>query len=398
MRRSMDRILVSHAGNLPRPDDLNQLLAAGESARSALNQRLPSAVAEVVERQIACGVDTVNDGEYVKAGSYTGYIHQRLTGIEVQPVDLSRPPKHAGTGGRDRRNFPGFYASGLWYSGSGGPVRPGFATPGPPLRDSPQEVRVCTGPVQYVGHDAIQSDIATLKAAIQGKEVEGFVAAIGPCSVSTGPYNDYYPSQEAFLFGTAEALREEYRAITDAGLILQIDEPELATSWQFFPEMTVPEYRKYVEMLVEAINHAIAGLPEEQVRLHFCWGSGHRPHVHDIPLRDIADIVLRVKAQAYSFEASNVRHEHEWRVWEEVRLPEGKILMPGVIGHATDLVEAPALVAQRLVRYARLVGRENVQAGTDCGIGSRVGHEEIVWAKLKTMAEGARLASQELWG
>jgi 5-methyltetrahydropteroyltriglutamate--homocysteine methyltransferase len=162
--------------------------------------------------------------------------------------------------------------------------------------------------------------------------------------------------------------------------------------------MTVPEYRKYVEMLVEAINHALAGLPEENVRLHFCWGSGHRPHVHDIPLRDIADIVLKVRAQAYSIEASNVRHEHEWRVWEDLKLPEGKILMPGVIGHATDLVEHPELVAQRLVRYARLVGRENVQAGTDCGIGSRVGHEEIVWAKLKALAEGARLASKEIWG
>src|SRR5262245_62055961 len=326
MRHSIDRILVSHAGNLLRQDDLNQLLAAGESEGVALSKRLPRAVAEVVKRQIACGVDVVNDGEYVKAGSYTGYINQRITGIEVQPAAPGRPPKHAGTGGRDRRDFPGFYASGLWYSGSGGPVRPGFATPGAPLRDNPQQVRVCTGPVKYIGQAAIQSDIVTLKAAIQGKDVEGFIAAIGPCSVSTGPYNEYYPSQEAFLFGTAEALREEYKAITDAGLILQIDEPELATSWQFFPEMTVPEYRKYVAMLVEAINHALAALPEEQVRLHFCWGSGHRPHVHDIPLRDIVDIVLKVKAQAYSIEASNVRHEHEWRVWEDVQLPEGKIL------------------------------------------------------------------------
>ena len=397
MRRSIDRILVSHAGNLPRPDDLNRLLIAGESERVALSERLPRAVAEVVERQIACGVDVVNDGEYVKAGSYTGYINQRITGIEVQPVTRNRLPKHAGTGGRDRRDFPGFYASGLWYSGSGGPVRPGFTTPGPPLRDNLQHVRVCTGPVQYVGQAAIHSDIATLKAGIQGKDVEGFIAAIGPCSVSTGPYNEYYPNQEAFLFGTAEALREEYKAITDAGLILQIDEPELATSWQFFPDMTVSEYRKYVEMRVEAINHALTGLPEEHVRLHFCWGSGHRPHIHDIPLRDIADIVLQVRAQAYSIEASNVRHEHEWRVWEDLKLPEGKIFMPGVIGHATDLVEHPELVAQRLVRYARLVGRENVQAGTDCGIGSRVGHEEIVWAKLQALAEGARLASKELW-
>ena len=231
MRRSIDRILVSHAGNLPRPDDLNSLLATGESESVALSKRLPSAVAEVVGRQIACGVDVVNDGEYVKAGSYTGYIHQRITGIEVQPADPNRAPKHAGTGGRDRRDFPGFYASGLWYSGSGGPVRPGFATSGPLLRDTPQQVRVCTSPVQYVGQAAIQSDIATLKAAIQGKDVEGFIAAIGPCSVSTGPYNDYYPSQEAFLFGAAEALREEYKAITDAGPILQVDEPELATSW-----------------------------------------------------------------------------------------------------------------------------------------------------------------------
>jgi 5-methyltetrahydropteroyltriglutamate--homocysteine methyltransferase len=394
MRHSTERILVSHAGNLPRPNDLNTLLA--ERDREGFRKRLPSAVREIVQRQIDLGFDVVNDGEYVKAGSYTGYIQDRLTGFETRPADSNAPPKRAGVGARDQRDFPGFYASGLWLSGSGGPVRPGFATPGRP--SAPAQVRVCTGRVTYVGHAAIQADVANLKAAIAGKNVEGFIAALGPLSVGGGPRNEYYPNEEAYLFAIAEAVHEEYKAITDAGLMVQIDEPEFVTAWQFYPDMTVPEYRQYTARRVEVINHALHGLPEEQVRFHVCWGSGHRPHVHDIELKHIADLLVQIHAQAYSIEAANVRHEHEWRVWEEVKLPAGKILMPGVISHATDLVEHPEVVAQRLVQYARLVGRENVQAGTDCGIGSRVGHEEIVWAKLQAMAAGARLASQALWG
>ena len=396
LRHSTERILVSHAGNLPRPDDVNQMLAEGPDKRQAFKDRLPSAVVEVVDRQIDCGVDIVNDGEYVKAGSYTGYIHERVMGWESLPIDPNKPPKRAGVAERDRREFPGFYESGLWLSGSGGPIRPGFFKPGAPVR--PERERVCTGPVAYTAHDVIKQDVETLKAAIAGKDVDGFAAALGPLSLGAGARNEYYPSEEAYMMAVAEAVHDEYKAITDAGLIVQIDEPEFATSWMFYPDWTVAEYRKYLEFCVEIINHALAGLPEDLIRFHVCWGSGHRPHVNDIELKEIADLLLKVKAQAYSIEAGNVRHAHEWQVWKTVKLPDGKILMPGVISHATDLVEHPDLVKERLVNYASVVGKENVQTGTDCGIGSRVGHEEIVWAKLSAMAEGARRASDELWG
>jgi 5-methyltetrahydropteroyltriglutamate--homocysteine methyltransferase len=372
------------------------MLAAGQGKSEAFTRRLPSAVSEVVTRQIECGVDIVNDGEYVKAGSYTGYIHERVTGWEQLPIDPNRPPKRAGVGERDRREFPGVYESGLWLSGSGGPIRPGFSTPGAPAR--PQTERVCTGPIAYTAQAVIKNDVATLQAALAGKDADGFVAALGPLSLGAGARNAYYPSEEAYMMAVAEAVREEYKAVTDAGLVVQIDEPEFATSWMFYPDWTVAEYRTYLEFCVEVINHALDGLPEDLIRFHVCWGSGHRPHVNDIELKHIADLLLKIKAQAYSVEAGNVRHAHEWQVWKEVKLPDGKILMPGVISHATDLVEHPDLVKERLLNFASVVGKENVQTGTDCGIGSRVGHEEIVWAKLKAMAEGARRASEALWG
>jgi 5-methyltetrahydropteroyltriglutamate--homocysteine methyltransferase len=358
---------------------------------------MPGAVEEVVARQLECGVDIPNDGEYIKAGSYTGYMQERVSGWETLPVDPNKPRKRAGVGERDRREFPGVYASGLWLSGSGGPIRPGFATPGAPAAQ--QTERVCTGPVKYTAHAQIQSDVATLKTAMKSRNVgEAFVAALGPLSLGAGTRNEYYPSEEAYMMAVAEAVRDEYRAITDAGLILQVDEPEFATSWMFYPDWSLEEYRKYLEFCVDVINHALENLPEDQIRFHVCWGSGHRPHVNDIELRHIADLLLKVRAQTYSIEAGNVRHAHEWQVWQDVKLPDGKMLMPGVISHATDLVEHPDLVAERLLKYASVVGKENVQAGTDCGIGSRVGHEEIVWAKLKASAEGARRASIQLWG
>lgn len=402
MRRSTDRILVSHAGNLPRPDALNALIDGGlareRAQRKEYHERLPKAVAWIVDRQIGLGVDIVNDGEYVKAGSYGGYMQERVSGFESKPVDPSTPPKRAGVGERDRRDFPGTYASGLWLSGSGGPVRPGFATPGQVPSLNAGAVRVCTGPVTYIAHDAITEDAANLRAAIAGKDVEGCLTALGPLSLGAGVRNEYYPSEEAYMMAVAEVVREEYKAITAAGLILQVDEPEFCTSWMFYPDWSLEQYRKYLSFCVEVINHALEGLPEEQIRFHTCWGSGHRPHVNDIELRHIADLLVQINARQYSIEAANVRHEHEYRVWEDVKLPDGKMLMPGVIAHATDLVEHPELVAERLMKYAKLVGRENVQTGTDCGIGSRVGHEEIAWAKLATMAEGARLASKRLWG
>lgn len=402
MRRSTDQILTTHGGNLPRPADLDALLVKADSNRDAVEKRLPLAVQEVVDKQIACGVTVINDGEYVKAanmGSYTSYIQSRVTGWETLPRDAAIPSKRSGPGERDRRDFPGFYESGLWFAGAGGPVRPGFMTPGnAPKR--PTTEKVCTSALTYVGGDAIKGDIEALKTALKGKEdqVEGFIAALGPLSAGAGARNAHYADERDYMMAVAAAMRNEYKAITDAGLIVQVDEPEFATSWMFYPDWSVEQYRDYLNFAVEVINHALEGIPEEQVRFHMCWGSGHRPHVHDIEFRHIVDLLLKVKAQAYSFEASNVRHAHEWHIWEDVKLPEGKILVPGVVGHATDLVEHPELVAERLVNFGKLVGMENIQGGTDCGIGSRVGHEEIVWAKLSAMAEGAALATKRLKG
>jgi 5-methyltetrahydropteroyltriglutamate--homocysteine methyltransferase len=402
MRFSTDGIRTTHGGNLPRPADFDALLQAGQVVSAEAAERLPGAVQYVVDRQADAGLSVVNDGEYVKAaggGSYAGYIHQRVAGWEVLPVDPARPRKRAGVGARDRELFPGFYASGLWMQGSGGPVRPGFFTPGV-LPPDPSAERVCTGPVSYTGQAAIKADTEALNKALAGRDdtVEGFVAALGPLSLGASARNEYYSSEEEYMTAVAECVRGEYRAIAAAGLIVQIDEPEFATSWQFYPDWDTARYRKFLGWCAEIINHALAGIPPEQIRFHVCWGSGHRPHVTDIPLADIADLLLTVNAQAYSVEAGNVRHAHEWRVWEDVKLPDGKILVPGVVSHATDLVEHPGLVAERLVNYASVVGRENVQGGTDCGIGSRVGHAEVAWAKLEALAAGAALATTRLWG
>ena len=398
MKRSTDHILTTHGGNLPRPAAFELLLADPVGNAEELERGLPDAVQYVIDKQIACGVDILNDGEYVKAAvAYAGYIRSRVSGWEDLPIDANIPPKRAGVGERDRRDFPGFYESGLWLSGAGGPVRPGFFKPGAPA--VPTRERVCTAPITYIGQRAIAQDIEALQRGIAGKpDVEGFIAALGPLSAGAGARNAHYADERDYMMAVADAMREEYKAITDAGLIVQIDEPEFATSWMFYPDWSVDEYRRWLEFAVEVINHGLRGLPQEQIRFHLCCGRGHRPHVHDIEFRHIADLLLKVNAQAYSFEASNVRHGHEWRVWENLKLPEGKILVPGVVGHATDLVEHPELVAERLLNFASLVGMENVQAGTDCGIGSRVGHEEIVWAKLKAMSDGAALATRRLKG
>jgi 5-methyltetrahydropteroyltriglutamate--homocysteine methyltransferase len=401
MRRSSDRILVSHAGNLPRPPELDQLIDGGKAREGAdrreYHARLPEGVKGIVEKQIALGVDIVNDGEYAKAGSYGGYMQERVSGYSDVPADPSRKPKRAGTAERDRQLFPGFYTSGLWFAGSGGPVRPGFATPGEVRSTTPRETRACTGPVTYVGQDKVAEDIANLKAALEGKNVEGYLAALGPLSLGAGIHNQYYSSEQEYMLAVADACHEEYKAITDAGLIVQVDEPEFLTTWSFYPEWEIEDLRRYLANAVEIINYALRDSPIEQVRFHSCWGSGHRPHVTDIELGQVVDLLLKINATQYSIEAANVRHEHEYHVWEEVKLPEGKMLMPGVISHATDLVEHPQVVAERIINYAQRVGRENVQTGTDCGIGSRVGHEEIVWAKLKAMSEGAAIASKQLW-
>lgn len=257
----------------------------------------------------------------------------------------------------------------------------------------------CVEPLTYVGQDAVRADVDGLRAALADTPAEEpFLTAVAPGTIEHWLLNEHYPSDEVHLYAIAEAMAHEYRAIVDAGFVLQVDDPDLFDAWQIHTAMTVEEYRRYAAVRVDALNHALRGIPPDRVRLHVCWGSYHGPHAQDIPLRDVVDLVLRVHAGAYSIEASNPRHDHEWRVWEEVALPDDRLLVPGVIGHASDFVEHPRLVADRLVRYARLVGRERVVAGTDCGLGGRVGHEEIAWAKLEALVEGARLASEELWG
>jgi 5-methyltetrahydropteroyltriglutamate--homocysteine methyltransferase len=398
MRRNDGHIRTSHGGNLPLPADLDAVLATTDRDQQAVEARLTEAVREVVGTQVDYGIDVVNDGEYVKAGAagaYTGYINARVTGWEVREGDAAPPAKRGGPGERDRALFPGTYESGLWLSGSGGANRPGFATPGRTPRR--RGTRVCVEPVRYTGHDAVAADVRALRAALPGGDTEGFIAALGPLSLGAGAVNEHYATEEEYLFAVAEVMREEYRAITDAGLIVQLDEPEFLTTWTFHPDWDVPRYRKYLEFAVEVINHALDGVPLEQVRFHSCFGSGHRPHVTDIELRHVVDLIPRIDAQTYAIESGNVRHAHEWRVWEGVALPEGRNVMPGVVSHATDLVEHPELVAERLVNFASVLGRDNVQGGTDCGIGSRVGHEEIAWAKLRALGEGAAIASKTLW-
>jgi 5-methyltetrahydropteroyltriglutamate--homocysteine methyltransferase len=395
MRRSTERILVSHAGALPRPEHLQRLFDAWPAEQEAFTAALDGGVTEVVGRQVNAGVDVVNDGEISKRGLFTGYIRDRMTGFEERPLAPGehRPP-NAGVTGRDRRDFPGFYAAGLGGFGS----RPAVLAQHDAAYSPSAVAYFCTGPLRYTGTAAVQADIDRLRAAVSGHDVEAFLPAITPGTVEHWLRNEYYPDDESFLLAVAGVLHEEYQAITDAGLLLQVDDPDLPDGWQMFPDMTVAEYRRYAALRVEALGHALRGIPAEQVRLHICWGSQHGPHRDDIPLRDIIDLVLSVPAGCYSFEAANPRHEHEWTVWGDVKLPDGVSLMPGVVGHATDIIEHPELVAQRLSRFAGLVGRENVIAGTDCGLGGRVGHPEIVWAKLEDLSAGARLASQRLWG
>ncbi|MGA2828059.1 MAG: cobalamin-independent methionine synthase II family protein [Streptosporangiaceae bacterium] len=404
---STGRIRVSHAGALPRPADLQRLFAAGPAGADAFAEALPGAVASVVDQQIAAGVDIVNDGEISKRGLFIGYVRDRMAGFEARsfPAGTYQPP-NAGVTGRDQRDFPGFFAAGLGgfrFGAAAAAAQPGARTAAQAAEPEPVTAYFCTGPLRYTGAPAVRADIERLGVAVREAQARGhdgvqaFLPAITPGTVEHWLRNEFYPDEESFLVAVADVLHEEYRAITDAGLILQVDDPDLPDGWQMFPGMTVPEYRRYAALRIEALNHALRGLPEEQVRLHICWGSHHGPHRDDIPLRDLADLVLSVRAGCYSVEAANPRHEHEWAVWEEVRLPAGKSLMPGVVGHATDIIEHPELVAQRLIRFARLVGRENVVAGTDCGLGGRVGHPEIVWAKLADLAAGARLATAQLW-
>ena len=382
------RLLTTHAGSLPRSESLRDLVFARADRKAYDKQRLATelreGVRDVVHRQVACGLDSVNDGELGKT-NFTNYVRERLAGFESRPAGAGAKP--LSIAGRDLEKFPEYFAA-------GGRGFGGFAGAGP----SRAQV-YCVAPLRYVGHEALREELASFKAALAGVSVaEAFLPANTPGTIEHWMRNEHYPSDETFLCAIAEAMREEYRAIVDAGFLLQIDDPDLPDGWQMYPEMSVPEYRRYAELRVEALNHGLRGIPREKIRLHVCWGSFHGPHQSDIPLRDIIDIIFKVNAGGYSIEASNPRHEHEWRVFEEVKLPEGAVLIPGVVGHCTDFIEHPELVAERLVRYANLVGRENVMAGTDCGLGPRVGHAKIAWAKLESLVEGARLASNALWG
>jgi 5-methyltetrahydropteroyltriglutamate--homocysteine methyltransferase len=405
MKDHRGHMLTTHAGSLPRPDDLielNRARQAGESSdEDAYQARLAAAVTEVVRRQRAAGIEIPGDGEFGKAmgqrvnyGAWWSYSFQRLGGLELG-MELYRIPAQRSTHGRvrltsfsDRRDRALFAAA---YADPDSGVSTNRGGPG-------MRLPVCRGPITYTGGEAIRADIAHMKAALDAAGVaEGFMTSIAPGSASRIG-NEYYRTEEELIYACAEAMREEYRAILEAGLILQLDDPSIAENWDMInPAPTVEEYRALSMIRVEALNHALRGLPEERIRFHLCWGSWHGPHVTDIPLRDIVDVMLAVRCGAYSFEAGNVRHEHEWKVWQEVKLPAGKLLIPGVVSHATNVVEHPELVADRLARFARLVGPERVIAGTDCGLGGRI-HPDIAWAKLETLAQGAGLASRQLYG
>ncbi len=382
MKRSTHRILTTHAGSLPRPSDLLELIQTRAAGRrvddTAQDSRLREAVGEIVRKQVELGVDVVDDGEMSKPG-FIHYVNERLAGFEPSP---DAPAGSTWARSREVQAFPEFYE---WF----GRVLP---SPG-----STAAHLACTGPIAYKGHTLLQADLANLTAALEGvSPAEVFVPAISPSNVEEWNRNKFYKTPEEYLVAIADAMREEYRAIVDAGFLLQIDDPRLVTYWILSPGMSLAQCRKWCDARVEALNHALRGIPEDRVRFH-----NMGPRVHDMELKDVADIILKVRAGAYSVEAANPRHEHEWRVWRDVKLPEGKILIPGVITQSSVLVEHPELIAQRIERFASVVGRENVIAGSDCGFATFAGsmeiHPSIVWAKLGALAEGARIASRRLF-
>jgi 5-methyltetrahydropteroyltriglutamate--homocysteine methyltransferase len=380
MKRSTDRILTTHAGSLPMPPDLGEMLRAKEAGQpydaQALQGRLASAVAEAVQKQAENGLDIITDGEQSKT-SFTTYLSERLAGIETRPGAVARAVSD-----RQRRDFPEYFAAQR------------AAAPGVGRRQF-----YCIGPLQYTGQEAVQTDIDNLKAALAGVQtVEAFIPAVAVGTVEHWIANEYYPSDEAFLFALADTLREEYKTIIDAGFILQLDNPNLPDGFGLYTDLDVPAYRKFQELRIAALNRSIEGLPASRIRMHVCWGAHKGPHNTDVPLQDIVDLMLDVQVEAYSVEAANPRHAHEWHLWEHVKLPEGKILIPGVVGHDSDTIEHPELVAERICNYASVVGRDNVIAGTDCGFGTGRLHPTIAQLKFQTLVAGARLASKRLWG
>ena len=394
MKRSTDRILTTFAGSLARPASLLELMSAREKGESydqqAYDSAIDDAVADAVRRQVEAGVDIVCDGEQGKPGFFT-YVAERLSGFESKS---DQPDSGPWAGSRETLAFPEFYN---WFAGLGGSGIRRVAAP---------FALVCTGPITYRGHEAVQRDIATLKAAVDKLEgvspEEVFMPASSPTNVEGPRRNEYYATQEEYVYAIADAMREEYHAIVDAGFLLQVDDPRLLTYYVVNPGLSVEDCRRWADVRVDALNHALRDIPVDRVRFHTCYGINIGPRIHEIDLKDIVDVLLRIKASAYSFEGANPRHEHEWQVWEDVDLPDDKVLIPGVITHSTNLVEHPELIAQRLIRYANIVGRERVIGGSDCGFSSQATtetevHPSVVWLKFQAMAEGARLASQRLW-
>jgi 5-methyltetrahydropteroyltriglutamate--homocysteine methyltransferase len=393
---NQDRIRVTHVGSLARPLELQDYLRAQENGQpydeQAFRQCLRSSVVEVVHKQKEVGIDFVSDGEFGKTQTWAWYIRDRLSGFEERPLPPSDlvGPKDPSRLGEDRRVYAEFYADYFRRN----PVAEGVREHG---------LSVCVGPISYVGAEAIERDIDDLKSAMADAGAEhGFLPLVAPSSAVPIRIDEFYDSEEEFIFALADALNVEYRAVVDAGLYVQIDDAYMATMYDnMVPPATLKDYRAWAELRVEALNRALAGIPPERSRYHVCWGSWNGPHSTDIPLREIVDLILRVRVGGYALEQANPRHEHEWAVWQDVKLPDDRMLLPGVISHATNVIEHPELVAQRIVRLAELVGRERVIASTDCGFAqtpylTRV-HPTLIWAKLESLAEGARLASRELW-
>ncbi len=387
MKRSTDRILTTHVGSLIRPQALQDILRAKQGGQSydhaAYENCLKQSVADVVRRQAEIGIDVVSDGEFGKAISWNQYVVERLSGFELRAIP---PGFRPGTPGADRTRFKEFYAE--------LDVREPMAN---------AKMVACIGPVKYIGQDILRRDIDNFKAALKGVKVEeAFMPVVAPSSVLPDRKDEYYKGEEEWLAAVTAAMRTEYRTIVDAGFILQIDDARAATAFdRMVPPGTFEEYRRWLAKFVESLNHALEGIPEDRVRYHVCWGSWPGPHVSDVALKDIVDLILKVRAGAYVIESANPRHEHEWQVWKNVKLPEGKVLIPGVISHATNVVEHPELIAERITRFAGLLGRENVIAGTDCGFAQgtfyRRVHPTVMWAKFEALVEGARLASKQLW-
>jgi 5-methyltetrahydropteroyltriglutamate--homocysteine methyltransferase len=392
VKRSSDRILTTHCGSLPRPGQLLAPLHAKDAGddydREDLAARVRGSVADVVGRQLDTGLDVVGDGEHSKS-SFASYARARIGGL----TRTDKPAGHLAGATRDARAFPGTYADMKAMFGAR------TAASGKPRG---MVGLVCTGPITYIGQQEVKADINNLKAALGGKPADdAFITAISPTNLEMYFPNQFYRSDDDYLEALGKAMNEEYRAIVDAGFLLQIDDPRLITHYNRAPDMTLEENRRFIALRVDAVNHALTGIPEEKVRFHTCYSVNVAPRVHDLELRHYVDLMLRIKAQAYSIEAANPRHEHEWEVWQETKLPPGKILMPGVISHCVYQVEHPELVAQRIERFASVVGRDNVMASNDCGFATSAAgdevHPEVAWAKLAALVEGARIASRRLW-